>query len=309
MNAKGKKDQRESPNYNRKLLLASILIMVTLIMSGAYFYLQPSQPTTPKAAIIDQLGSSQLSTISRYENQSFINSTMNLLNSRFAQVDYYSDNATVENYKRLSSLGYRIVIWRAHSAIDNKSKYIAISTTETDESTNYNQYLSNGQLTVCHIVGDSKKYIGITPKFVQEIMTGRFEDTVIILMSCNGLKTDYYSTANAFVAKGAKVIVSWDGWIEKPDNDQGITIFLQHLLGQNSTISEATAITPKYLSQYGLCTLKYHPDPEMSDYHIPYYRQANSAKTEFIIAATVSSNKILEDKDSSRLGLLRWIDI
>lgn len=295
MNAKGKKDQRESPNYNRKMLLASILIMVALIMSGAYFYLQPSQPTTPKAAIIDQLGSSQLSLISRYENQSFINSTMNLLNSRFAQVDYYSDNATVENYKRLSSLGYRIIIWRAHSAIDNKSNYIAISTTETDESTNYNQYLSNGQLTVCKIVGDSKKYIGITPKFIQEIMTGRFEDTVIILMSCNGLKTDYYSTAQALVAKGAKVIVSWDGWIEKPDNDQGITIFLQHLLGQNSTIEEAVTNTPTYYFSFVPCTLKYWPDPEMSNYHIPYYRQANSSKAEFIIAVAVSSSNISQD--------------
>ena len=307
MNAKGKKG--ENTSNNRRLMIVSIAIMVALILSGLYFYLLPKQPTSPKAAIIDQLGSSQLSTISRYENQSFINSTMNLLNSRFTQVDYYSDNATVENYKRLSSLGYRIIIWRAHSAIDNKSNYIAISTTETYESTNYNQYLNNGQLTVCQILGDSKEYLGITPKFVQEIMTGQFEDTVIILMSCNGLKTDYYSTAEAFVAKGAKVIVSWDGWIEKPDNDQGITIFLQHLLGQNSTIEEAVTNTPTYYFSFVPCTLKYYPDPEMSDYHIPYYRQVNSSKAEFIIAAAVSSNNILEDKDSSRLGLFRRIDI
>jgi hypothetical protein len=294
MNAKGKKG--ENTSNNRRLFIVSIVIMIALILSGLYFYLLPKPPTSPKAAIIDQLGSSQLSTISRYENQSFINSTMNLLNSRFTQVDYYSDNATVENYKRLSSLGYRIIIWRAHSAIDNKSKYIAISTTETYGSTNYNQYLSNGQLTVCQIVGDSEReYIGITPKFIQEIMTGRFEDTVIILMSCNGLKTDYYSTAQALVAKGAKVIVSWDGWIEKPDNDQGITIFLQHLLGQNSTIEEAVTNTPKYYFSFVPCTLKYWPDPEMSNYHIPYYRQANSSKAEFIIAVAVSSSNISQD--------------
>jgi len=293
MNAKGKKGENTSNNH--RLFIVSIVIMIALILSGLYFYLLPKPPTSPKAAIIDQLGSLQLSTISRYEDQSFINSTMNLLSSRFAQVDYYSDNATVENYKRLSSLGYRIIIWRAHSAIDNKSNYIAISTTETYGSANYNQYLSNGQLTVCQIVGDSKEYIGITPKFIQEIMTGRFEDTVIILMSCNGLKADYYSTAQALVAKGAKVIVSWGGWIEKPDNDQGITIFLQHLLGQNSTIEEAVTNTPKYYFSFVPCTLKYWPDPEMSDYHIPYYRQADSSKVEFIIAVAVSSSNISQD--------------
>jgi hypothetical protein len=293
MNAKGKKG--ENTSNNRRLFIVSIVIMIALILSGLYFYLLPKPPTSPKAAIIDQLGSSQLSPISRYENQSFINSTMNLLSSRFAQVDYYSDNATVENYKQLSHMGYRLIILRAHSAIDNKSNYIAISTTETYGSANYDQYLSNGQLTVCQIVGDSKEYIGITPKFIQEIMTGRFEDTVIILMSCNGLKTDYYSTAVAFVAKGAKVIVSWDGWIEKPDNDQGITIFLQHLLGQNSTIEEAVTNTPKYYFSFVPCTLKYWPDPEMSDYHIPYYRQADSSKVEFIIAVAVSSSNISQD--------------
>ncbi len=293
MNAKGKKGEKAS--NNRRLFIVSIVIMIALILSGLYFYLLPQPPTSPKAAIIDQLGSSQLSTISRYENHSFINSTMNLLSSRFAQVDYYSDNATVENYKRLSSLGYRIIIWRVHSAIDNKSKYIAISTAETYGSTNYNQYLNNGQLTVCQILGDSKEYIGITPKFVQEIMTGQFEETVIILMSCNGLKIDYYNTAQALVAKGAKVIVSWDGWIEKPDNDHAITLFLQRLLAQNSTISEATAITPTYLSQYGPCTLKYYPDPEMSDYKIPYYGQTDSSKAEFIVAVTVSSSNISQD--------------
>ena len=133
MNAKGKKG--ENTSNNRRLFIVSMVITISLILSGLYFYMLPKPPTSPKAAIIDQLGSSQLSNISRYENQSFINSTMNLLNSRFAQVDYYSDNATVENYKQLSSLGYRIIIWRAHSAIDNKSNYIAISTTETYGST------------------------------------------------------------------------------------------------------------------------------------------------------------------------------
>ena len=38
-------------------------------------------------------------------------------------------------------------------------------------------------------------------------MSGRFEDTVIILMSCNGLKQGYYETAKAFIEKGAKVLI------------------------------------------------------------------------------------------------------
>jgi hypothetical protein len=170
----------------------------------------------------------------------------------------------------LPSNGYKLIIWRAHSALDLESKYIAISTSEKYDSRKYSQYLENGQLTLCNIT-DQDLLFGITPKFVEERMTARFEDTVIIFMSCNGLKQNYYKTAEAFAAKGAKVFISWDGWILPPDNDDAMTLMLQYLISDNNTIQEAVQKIPEKLSQLGPSRLRYHP-LEASDYRIPDYK-------------------------------------
>jgi hypothetical protein len=251
---------------------AAILIAATLLVYS-YTY----QQSQPKAAIIDELSSSQLSSMSRRQNQTFITEAQELLHERFSEVDYYSDNATVDNYKTLASKGYKLIIWRTHSALDLNSKYIAISSSERFGSKNYDQY-SNDQLTLCNITDDPYLYFAITPKFIEESMDGRFEDTVIILMSCNGLKPEYGKTAEALIQKGAKILVSWDNWIESSDNDNAITLLLQHLIVQNSTIGEAVGeARGPYPSIYGPSELIYYPRTDVANYRIPDYRKDNVA--------------------------------
>jgi hypothetical protein len=271
------KSENQKSAKSRKLVYAAVIVIAVLISATLSFYFYPYPHTQPKAAIIDQLSSSKLSAISRYPNQTFITEAQELLNTRFLQVDYYSDNATVDNYKILPSLGYKLIIWRAHSALDLKSQYIAICTSESYGSQSYDQY-SNDQLTLCNITGDPRLYFAITPKFVEECMDGRFDDTVIILMSCNGLKSEYDKTAEAFVQKGAKVFISWNGWVGTSDNDDAISLLLQYLIAQNSTIREAVAQAPEYdYPQYPLYTgpskLDYYPHSDVADYTIPDYRQ------------------------------------
>jgi len=269
-------DNHKSIYSNKKMwaavATASILIAATLLVYS-YTY----QQSQPKAAIIDELSSSQLSSMSRRQNQTFITTAQELLHERFSEVDYYSDNATVDNYKTLASSGYKLIIWRAHSALNLNSKYIAISSSERFGSKNYDQY-SNDQLTLCNITDDPYLYFAITPKFIEESMDGKFEDTVIILMSCNGLKPEYGKTAEAFIQKGAKIFVSWDNWIESSDNDNAITLLLQHLIVQNKTIGEAVREAGgPYPSIYGPSELVYYPPTDVANYRIPDYRKDNVA--------------------------------
>jgi hypothetical protein len=196
-------------------------------------------------------------------------------------VDYYSDNATVENYEQLPSKGYRLIIWRAHSALDLASAYVAISTSDKDGPVKYDQYMREGKLTLCHILDDPDQYFAINPKFIREAMTGRFEDTVIILMSCNGLNDEYLGTAQALRDKGAKVLISWNEWIDSGNNDDAVTQLLGYLIDENNTVKEAVLKIPEYAS-HGLprSKLKYYPlAAEAADYRIPDYRQETSAKT------------------------------
>lgn len=274
MKVTNKQGESEKFGHNKRLIYVAIAIMAILILTGFFLYYYPNQPSQPKAAIIDQLSSSQLTETSRFRNQTFVKTAKELLYKRFPEVDYYSDNATVDQYRSLPSLGYRLIIWRVHSALD-ENHFIAICSSERYDSKKYNQY-SVDQLTLCNITGDPHLYFAITPKFVEECMSGKFQDTVIIFMSCNGLKQGYTKTAETFVEKGAKAWISWNEWIGPSDNDHAITLLLDYLIVKNNTINEAVSKIPPspFSPSYGSSRLKYYPDnSEVADYHIPNYNQ------------------------------------
>jgi len=274
MKVKNKKSESEKIGRNKRIIYVTIAVVSVVILVAVLFCFYPHQSSQPKAAIIDQLNSSQLTPSSRYPNETFIEAAKELLDQRFPEVDYYSDNATVEQYRILPSLGYRLIVWRVHSALD-PNYYVAISTSEIYVQGKYTQY-SQDQLKLCNITGDPQLYFAITPDFVRECMVGRFEDTVIIFMSCNGLKEGYYETADSFIEKGVKVFISWDEWVSSSDNDNAITLLLQYLINENNTIGEAVDRIPRCYSSYGSSKLDYYPETsETSGYCIPNYKQTS----------------------------------
>ncbi len=291
---KKNRHEAESHSQNLKYVYATAVIIIILVPTAFFFQFLTSGQNQPKAAIIDQLSSSHLAPFSQHPNQTFIDLAKNFLSQRFDTIDYYRDNATVENYKQMPSQGYKLIIWRAHSALDNASKYVAISTSDRVGLTYYDQYMQNGQLTLCNITEDPYLYFAINPKFIREIMNGRFEDTVIILMSCNGLKEGYTETAKALQEKGAKVIVSWDGRVDSADNDDATTLLLRYLIESNDTLSTAFEKIPQYSTQGLSPTLHYYPTTsEAADYRVPdYTRKNNAQKMQSAATATHTLKKI-----------------
>jgi len=292
---KNVKPQPAASTRNKKIIYAAVALIIVLIPAVYFYSTSLSQPGEAKAAIIDQLGSSKLDESVRYENQTFIESAEELLYKRFSIVDYYSDNATVAEYSKLASAGYKLILWRAHSAEDLSSNYVAISTTEKIDSTDldqymengqYDQYLENGQLTFCNITGDSQSlYFSITPTFIEQVMTGTFQGTVIVLMSCNGLEPGYLKTAHALEAKGAEVIISWDNWIGTSDNDYATSLLLQYLINDNDTVSVAVSKIPVSSSpEYGYTQLQYDPQSlDVANYTIPDYRKPGETNSALMI--------------------------
>lgn len=274
------KDEDDVFKRNRKLIYALLAIMVILIPAIYFYSVATTKPEQPRAAIVDQLSSSKIGATIRDQNATFIEAAEHLLQERFSTIDYYSDNATVEQYARLASLGYKLIVWRGHSALDLDSGYVALSSIDKYGLKDYDGYLENDELALCKITGDDSQYFGITPKFIELVMGGKFTDTVIFLMSCNGLNTGYLKTAQAFQNKGAKVIISWDNWISSLDNDGAADILLRYLINENNTIGQAVSKMPLYSPDYGWAELKYYPEkPETSDYYIPDYRQQGTVQT------------------------------
>jgi len=201
---------------------------------------ETSSTSEPKAAIVDHLSLTA-------PNQTFIQTATNTLKQAGYTVDYYpGEKVTVEFYRNLPTHDYGLIILRVHSALGLKGEPpVALFTSEIAEKTKYvfEQWTDRLQ-GVAYSPGDWEKgiiYFGIMPGFVRSSMNQRFENTIIILMGCNGLT--YTNMAEAFVEKGAKVFISWNDSVLASYTDQATTHLLQHFLIEKQTLKEAVVET------------------------------------------------------------------
>jgi len=242
---------RALKNRERRIATAIFLVFILLIVVFSSYFTynflnQPQNQTTnpassqPKAAIIDQLSLT-------YPNQTFIQTATNTLNQAGYTVDYYpGENVTVEFYRNLPTYGYGLIVLRVHAAINPYGQYVTLFTSEPYSQGKYVLEQLDDRFGIVHFLpyneGDPE-YFGIPPKFIEHSMNGRFQNTTIIMMGCDGLK--YTLTAEAFIKKGAKVYISWNGPVSASHTDTTTAHFLQHLLIEKLTIKESGRETIK----------------------------------------------------------------
>jgi fructose-specific phosphotransferase system component IIB len=90
-------------------------------------------------------------------------------------------------------------------------------------------------------------------------MNGRFGDSIIIMMGCDGLAGT--QMAKAFLEKGAKACVGWNGSVSVSHTDGATAQLLQHLVNESQTIRQAVDNTMKEVGpdQEYNNTLEYYP--------------------------------------------------
>jgi hypothetical protein len=274
--------RKEKPSYSRRWIYVAVVIVTLLIPTAILLYLNIGQNFQAKAAIIDQLRIF-------HPNETFKNEAVRILEKKFERVDYYPE-ATVELYEKLPSLGYKLIVWRTHSALGVKENviqtWIAIATSEKYVPGKYSYEIEKGQIAVTKFIQPSSnaRYFGITPTFIRERMQEKFShDTLIILLSCNGLVyiEDAPEHAKAFVLKGAKAVISWSYWVNPVHNDNAGTLLLRLLIEENKTISEAVEEVPPDTSQEKIVSkMRYYPQtPEVGSYRIPNYKMRKNQTT------------------------------
>ena len=214
-----------------------------------------------RATIVDHLSLT-------YPNQTFVHTATNILKRAGYIVDYYSgEEVTVDFYRTLPTQGHSLVILRVHSAlVSAEEPPVTLFTSEPYSGTKYvyEQMRDRiGWVTYRFENGTPREptYFGIGPLFVKQSMNGRFQDTIIILMGCNGLT--YADMAQAFVQKGARAYISWSDAVIASHTDQATIQLLKHLVAENQTIKQAVTETMKeagpdhvYRSQLGYYPLE-----------------------------------------------------
>jgi hypothetical protein len=206
-----------------------------------------------KAAIVDQLSLT-------FPNQAFIQAAVDILERANYSIDYYAgENVTVEFYRNLPTHGYKILILRVHSLTDifQGKSWVDFFTSELYSTTRYvYEQLTQQIASLGYYPGAQTRYFGISQDFVKTSMNGGFNNTLVVAMGCNGLNNA--DMAEAFIEKGARVYVSWNGSVSPSHTDQAITQLLQHLVTEKQTIRQAVydamidvGLDPEYESMLG----------------------------------------------------------
>lgn len=267
----GKRKRRKHVS-GRRLTYGVAAVVFLLLCFLVYFFLYSSNQNGDhtsqlKAAIIDHLSISQ-------PNQTFYQTSKSILNAAGFSVWYYPGGAhksDVDFYRDLPKQGFKLIIFRVHSALHagGESDFVVFFTSEEYSSGRYflDEYYDRLVIAQFH-VGEEKKYFGISPLFVKDAMNGRFDNTIIIVMGCDGLK--YTSMAEAFIGKGAKAYISWNGPVGVTHTDLATTRLLQKLFTERHTIGQAVAMTMNEVGSdptWG-STLLFYP-PEAQNYVVP----------------------------------------
>lgn len=275
---------REEKGRERRIVSTiTVTILITVIsISGFAISSILNQPPTsqtvstsePKACIVDQGG---VAPTAGY-NKTFIQTTTNILKQAGYTVDYYpGEEVTVEFYRNLPTHEYELIILRVHStaAAYQEEEFVeapvCFFTCEPYSKTKY----IYGQLTdqiacVSYNTPQPPYYFAITPKFITSSMNSKFNNTVIIMMGCEGLHNA--KMAEAFIQKGAKVYISWNEMVSASHTDQATTKLLKHLITEKQTIKQAVIET---MEEVG-------PDP--IDYSILLYYPLESGNYVFPVS-------------------------
>jgi hypothetical protein len=254
------------------ILVAAAVLVPVVVFTLLSFYRsgepdRPPPPPTmagsaagPKAAIVDQLSITQ-------PNAAFADAATNLLEQAGYAVDYYpGEEVTVEFYRDLPTRGYKLIILRVHSARlrDERDALTDVVGLFTSEPYSQKRYVEEQKADrvrpsrIGYVSEGLSIYFGITPSFIKSSMKGKFDDTTVILMGCDGLRS--HETADTFLQKGAKAYVAWDGLVSSSHTDAATERLLQHLLADGLPLQEAVAQTMADVGpdpQYGSMLLVY----------------------------------------------------
>jgi hypothetical protein len=209
-------------------------------------------------AIVDQVSLTS-------PDQTFVQTTTEILNQANYSVDYYSsEKVTVDFYRNLPTHGYRIIVLRVHSTATGREGTqtvdtpVVLFTSELYSSTKYVSEQLAEQLFQVGFGAESQRYFAISPIFVASTMKGTFQNTLVIMMGCEGLTRTLM--AQAFWERGAVAYISWGGSVSAGHTDQATTRLLQHLVTDGQTIKQAVENTVKEVGPDPDCgSMKYYP--------------------------------------------------
>ena len=247
--------------------LFSPVVVICLALIGLVLFIGCSPQDSrngellPKAAIVDQLYLLE-------PNPDFIDQAKAHLEASGFEVDIYQgEEVSVKFYRELPKHRYKLIIFRAHSGLMQRQEDSQVMvkeatylfTGEAYKQTKYVREQLTDQMLPARMVEDYPLVFAVNSKFLLSSMTGRFQDTAIIMMGCGTTYLD--DMAAAFGLKGASTYIGWNSGVGIGYVDEATLFLVKKLCLENLTIGEVVAET---MTQEGPdpstgARLKYYP--------------------------------------------------
>ncbi|MFC2009146.1 hypothetical protein ACFLUT_03735 [Chloroflexota bacterium] len=222
-------------------------LIVAILVLGRLLAPQPEQPEgTLRAVVIDQLApgdpNPNLRTAVREDMEAF----------GLEVVEFEGDEVTVGTYRELGDLAPAVLLIRSHSGLltlesEQEEHITALFTNEPYSRAKYvSEQLGDRVLIVRLGEQDEHLRFGVSPMFIEQSMHGNLSRTVVLIAGCSCLgRTDL---AEAFRARGASVVLSWDAPVGLEYLDAATGHLVDCLFEERMTVEGATVST---MAQFG----------------------------------------------------------
>jgi hypothetical protein len=231
-------------------LVAAIVVLVVagsalaIVLGANSGGSDSNDEATKKAVIVDQLSLTN-------PHPEFISEARETLAEAGYSVDYIAgEDVTVDIYRALPDRGYDLVLLRVHAGITTETdqvtgeqtgtEYVSLFTGEPYDEGKYSEEQLN-RLGKARYDENSDPLFGIGPEFIEKSMRGDFNGAVVVMMGCDGLRSQ--RTAEAFLDRGASAFVSWSKPISAGHTDTATEALLQRLLIEGLPVEEAVSQT------------------------------------------------------------------
>jgi hypothetical protein len=229
------------------LLAGACTIGLTIVAGSALLYpyffgsaRSEQGAASPRAAILDQLSLTS-------PNPGFAQTATQTLEGAGYHVDYYAgDQVTVDLIRNLPAGNYALIVFRSHVARvlapgGRHTDDVMLFTNEDFDASKYYAERSEHRLGRVFIDSQSQKYFGILDQFIEQSLEGRFTKATVLLMGCNGARSD--AMAKAFLDSGADGYASWNDEVSPGHNDLAAEDLLERLAVEKLTLTQAVNAT------------------------------------------------------------------
>jgi hypothetical protein len=220
---------RPRARRNRRLFFTVIIFGALLgtVTTFSWSYLSPGPASRPinrlRAAVVDELSLTD-------PDPAFLANATGSLSAAGYHVDYYPPSqATVSFFQTLPTLGYGLLIIRAHASRD------AIITSQPFSQSQYVWPQLTGSI-LDEKISNGNDYFAVTADFVSNQMQGNFQGATIIVMGCQTTEGNP-DLAVAFIHRGAGAYIGWNNVVSLQYTDAS-TASLLRLISQGKPVEE-----------------------------------------------------------------------